>query len=137
MYRARDTKLGRNVAFKILPMRLHAILIGSCGFRREAHALAWLKHPATAAIYELEESDGKTALVLELAEGRTLAERLSEQSSWADSTSTSSNGLPQRMWTSPVPVRQWVLSLPYSLCFRLAYDARIGSPAQPDFKCRY
>jgi serine/threonine-protein kinase len=76
VYRARDTKLGRDVAIKILsdgfahdPERL-------ARFHREAHLLASLNHPRIAAIYGLEEANGSQFLVLELVEGETLAERL-------------------------------------------------------------
>jgi eukaryotic-like serine/threonine-protein kinase len=76
VYRARDTKLGREVAIKILPPHLTAEPERRGRFAREARLLATLNHPNIGAIYGLEESDGVTALVLELVEGETLADRL-------------------------------------------------------------
>ena len=70
VYRAHDTKLGRDVAIKILPARLHAaIRSGWRGFEREARMLAALNHPNICAIYGVEEADGIRFLVLELVEG--------------------------------------------------------------------
>jgi serine/threonine protein kinase len=76
VYRARDTRLGRDIALKILPgsFATNADRLGR--FRREAQILASLNHPHIAAIYGLEESDHTPALVLELVEGPTLADRL-------------------------------------------------------------
>jgi serine/threonine protein kinase len=76
VYRARDTKLDRLVAIKILPESLALDLERLARFAREARVLASLNHPHIAAIYGLEERDGVHALVLELVEGETLAERL-------------------------------------------------------------
>jgi serine/threonine protein kinase len=76
VYRARDTKLGRDVAIKILPPHFIADPERRARFTREARLLATLNHPHIAAIYGLEECEGVTALVLELVEGPTLAERL-------------------------------------------------------------
>ena len=76
VYRARDTKLGRDVAIKILPSHFTADPERRARFAREAHLLATLNHPHIGAIYGLEETDGLTALVLELVEGPTLADRL-------------------------------------------------------------
>ncbi len=76
VYRARDTKLQRDVAFKVLPLSLSKHPDSLVRFRREAQVLASLNHSAIAAIYGVEEFDGKSALVLELAEGQTLADRL-------------------------------------------------------------
>jgi len=76
VYRARDTKLGRDVAIKILPDAFVADSDRVARFRREAQLLAALNHPNIAAIYGLDETDGKTAIVLELVEGQTLAEKL-------------------------------------------------------------
>jgi eukaryotic-like serine/threonine-protein kinase len=78
VYRARDTKLGRDVALKTLP----AAFIGDpdrvARFRREAQVLATLNHPHIAAIHGLEEDAGCQFLVLELAEGETLERRLAQ-----------------------------------------------------------
>lgn len=76
VYRARDTKLGRDVALKVLPDAFAGQPDRLMRFRREAQALAALNHPSIAAIYGLEESKERTALVLELVEGETLADRL-------------------------------------------------------------
>jgi Tol biopolymer transport system component len=76
VYRARDSKLGRDVALKILPAHLTADPERRARFAREARLLAALNHPHIGAIYGLEESDGLTALVLEFVEGPTLADRL-------------------------------------------------------------
>src|SRR5262249_36241198 len=76
VYRARDTKLGRDVAVKILPAHFAPDPERLARFRREARVLASLNHPHIAAIYGMEESDGVHALVMELVPGETLAERL-------------------------------------------------------------
>ncbi len=76
VYRARDTKLGREVALKILPDAFAQDPDRLARFKREAQVLASLNHPNIAAIYGLEEADGQPALVLELVEGETLAERV-------------------------------------------------------------
>jgi Tol biopolymer transport system component len=76
VFRARDTRLGREVALKVLPERLQRDEPALARFRREARALAALDHPAIAAIHGLEESDGCLFVVLELVPGETLAERL-------------------------------------------------------------
>jgi serine/threonine-protein kinase len=76
VYRARDTKLNRDVAIKVLP---EAFLIDAnrvARFTREAQVLASLNHPNIAAIYGVEDSRGVRALVLELVEGPTLADRI-------------------------------------------------------------
>jgi formylglycine-generating enzyme required for sulfatase activity/dienelactone hydrolase len=76
VYRARDTRLRRDVALKVLPPLFAADPERRARFTREAHVLATLNHPNIAAIYGVEETDGVTALVLELVEGVTLADRL-------------------------------------------------------------
>ena len=78
VYRARDTKLDRDVALKVLP-DLFANDPERLGrFQREAKVLASLNHPNIGSIYGLEESDGVQALVLELIEGPTLADRIAQ-----------------------------------------------------------
>jgi eukaryotic-like serine/threonine-protein kinase len=77
VYRARDTKLGREVALKVLPQAFANDPDRMARFQREAQVLASLNHPNIAAIYGLEESGGVRALVMELVEGPTLAERIS------------------------------------------------------------
>ncbi len=76
VYRARDTKLGRDVALKVLPASMANDAERMARFQREAQVLASLNHPNIAAIYGLEDSSGVHALVMELVEGPTLAERL-------------------------------------------------------------
>ena len=76
VYRARDAKLGREVAIKILPKLFAGVPDRLARFEREARVLASLNHPHIGAIYGLEEADGVRALVLELVEGETLADRL-------------------------------------------------------------
>ena len=76
VYRARDTKLNRDVAIKVLPEDFAGDEERLARFRREAQLLASLNHPNIAAIYGLEESDGVHYLTLELVPGETLAERL-------------------------------------------------------------
>ena len=73
VYRARDTKLGRDVAIKILPRAFTSDPERLARFEREARMLAALNHPNIGAIYGLEEADGVRVLVLELVEGETLA----------------------------------------------------------------
>src|ERR1700736_6200559 len=77
VYRAADTRLGRAVALKVLAPALAGDADYMARFHREAQVLASLNHPNIAAIYGLEESDGVRALVMELVEGPTLAERIS------------------------------------------------------------
>ena len=76
VYRARDAKLGRDVALKILPDSVAQDADRVARFKREAQVLAALNHPHIAAIYGFDESDGTQFLVLELVEGETLADRL-------------------------------------------------------------
>ena len=78
VYRATDTKLGREVALKVLPPVFANDSQRMARFKREAHVLASLNHPNIASIYGLEESDGVHCLVLELFKGPTLAERIQE-----------------------------------------------------------
>src|SRR5262249_19564439 len=75
-YRAHDTRLGRDVALKVLPHAFTADRERLSRFEAEARALAALNHPHIAAIYEVEEADGIPALVLEFVDGETLDERL-------------------------------------------------------------
>ena len=76
VYQATDTKLNRQVALKILPEAFATDLDRLARFQREAQVLASLNHPGIAAIYGIEESDDTRALVLELVEGPTLADRI-------------------------------------------------------------
>ena len=76
VYRARDTKLQRDVAIKVLP----AVLAGDpdrlARFKREAHVLASLNHPNIATVHGFEDSNGVHAIAMELVEGPTLADRI-------------------------------------------------------------
>jgi serine/threonine-protein kinase len=76
VYRARDTRLKREVALKILPASFAGDPDRLARFQREAEVLASLNHPNIAAIHGLEEADGIRALVMELVEGETLADRI-------------------------------------------------------------
>jgi len=76
VYRARDTKLKREVAIKVLPDEFSRDADRVSRFQREAEVLASLNHPNIAAIYDLEEANGSQFLVLELVDGETLDDRL-------------------------------------------------------------
>src|SRR5688500_781814 len=76
VYRATDTSLKRAVAIKVLPTSVASDAERLARFQREAEVLAALNHPNIAAIYGLERSAGITALVMELVEGPTLADRI-------------------------------------------------------------
>ena len=76
VYRARDSRLHRDAALKILPARFAQDADRMQRFEREARMLASLNHPNIAAIYGLEEAHGIRALAMELAEGGTLAARI-------------------------------------------------------------
>jgi serine/threonine-protein kinase len=78
VYQARDTRLHRDVALKMLPTSVAANPDRLARFEREAQILAALNHPNIAAIYGVEEQHGTAALVLELVEGPTLADRISQ-----------------------------------------------------------
>jgi serine/threonine protein kinase/Tol biopolymer transport system component len=78
VYRARDTKLGRDVAIKILARAFTSDPERLARFEREARMLAALNHPHIGAIYGVEEADGIPALILELIAGPTLADRLAK-----------------------------------------------------------
>ena len=78
VYKATDTNLKRAVAIKVLPASVSRDPDRLARFQREAEVLAVLNHPNIAAIYGLERSGGITALVMELVEGRTLADRIAQ-----------------------------------------------------------
>jgi serine/threonine protein kinase len=78
VYRATDTNLKRQVALKVLPDALTADAERLARFQREAEVLASLNHPNIAVLYGVEKSTGITALVMELVDGPTLAERIVE-----------------------------------------------------------
>ncbi len=76
VYRARDAKLGRDVALKVLPEAFARDAERMARFQREAKVLASLNHPNIASIYGLEDSGATHALIMELVEGPTLADRI-------------------------------------------------------------
>src|SRR6185295_18260801 len=76
VYRARDTKLSRDVAIKVLPESVGQDHDRMARFTREAQLLASLNHPNIAAIYGVQETESGLALVLEYVDGETLAERI-------------------------------------------------------------
>ena len=78
VWRAQDTKLGRDVALKVLPASFASDPERLARFELEARALAAFSHPNIAGIHGLEEVDGQRFLVMEVAEGQTLAERLAK-----------------------------------------------------------
>jgi eukaryotic-like serine/threonine-protein kinase len=89
VYRARDTRLNREVAIKVLPQTFAADPYRMARFQREAQLLASLNHPKIAAIYGLEDSSLTRALVMELVEGPTLAERIGRAAQSARSKAVS------------------------------------------------
>ena len=78
VYRARDTKLARDVALKVLPAQFAIDPDRLARFKREAQVLASLNHPNIASIHGFEEADHTHALVLELVDGPTLADRITQ-----------------------------------------------------------
>jgi len=84
VYQATDTNLKRDVAIKVLPESLATDAERLARFQREAELLASLNHPNIAQIYGLEQSDGTTALVMELVEGPTLQDRIEKGAIPAD-----------------------------------------------------
>jgi serine/threonine-protein kinase len=78
VYRATDSRLGRDVALKVLPEAFARDAERMARFEREAKVLASLNHPNIASIYGLEESNGIRALVMELVEGPTLGDRIKQ-----------------------------------------------------------
>src|SRR2546425_4778905 len=76
VYKARDTRLHRTVAIKVLPPEISANLEARARFEREAQTIAALNHPHICTLYDVGEQDGTNYLVMELLEGETLAERL-------------------------------------------------------------
>src|SRR5664280_3050124 len=76
VYRARDTRLERTVAIKVLPERFTMDLERRQRFEREAWAISQLSHPNSCALYDVGSQEGTEYLVMELLEGETLSERL-------------------------------------------------------------
>src|SRR5713226_5944908 len=76
VYRAHDTRLGRDVAIKVLPSHLSSNPDLKARFEREAKAISALNHPHICHLYDVGSQDGTDYLVMELLEGETLADRL-------------------------------------------------------------
>src|SRR5262247_2177655 len=76
VYRARDTRLDREVAIKVLPDGFAQDVERLARFKREAQVLAALNHPNISSIYGYEETENTCALIMELVEGPTLADRI-------------------------------------------------------------
>jgi eukaryotic-like serine/threonine-protein kinase len=76
VYRARDTRLDRTVAIKILPGDLSSNLEAKQRFEREGRAISSLNHPNICTLYDIGQQDGIDYLVMEFLEGQTLADRL-------------------------------------------------------------
>ena len=102
VYRATDTKLKRQVAIKVLPESLAADPDRLARFQREAEVLASLNHPHIAAIYGLEDTTDAKALVMELVEGPTLADRIAGRSE--DRPQHDSDSRSGRVLTRPIPI---------------------------------
>src|SRR5210317_834965 len=78
VYRARDTKLGREVALKLLPAEVAEDAERLARFHREARTLAGLHHMRIASLFGIESSEDRTFLIMELIEGQDLAQRLDQ-----------------------------------------------------------
>src|SRR5437868_12321071 len=76
VYRARDTRLGRDVAIKVLPQHLSSDRDLKARFEREARAISALSHPHICHLYDIGSQDGTDFIVMELMEGESLADRL-------------------------------------------------------------
>src|SRR6201984_2701907 len=76
VYRAKDTRLGRSVAIKILPVQFSADPVRKQRFEREAKTISSLNHPHICVLYDVGHQDGIDYLVMEFLDGETLAKRL-------------------------------------------------------------
>ena len=98
VWQATDTQLSRQVALKILPDAFADDPDRLARFQREAQVLASLNHPGIAAIYGIEKSDDTQALVLELIEGPTLADRIAHIPALLDQARTNLTGDARDLW---------------------------------------
>jgi serine/threonine protein kinase len=103
VYRARDPKLIREVAVKLLPESVAQDLNRLARFRRKAQVLAALNHPHIAQVFGFEESDGICALVMELEMGRR--SRSASHSSNATSASSATSGMGESGRPDPIATR--------------------------------
>ena len=119
VYRARDTKLGRAVAIKVILDEFASDEARVARFEREAKMLASLHHPRIAALFGMDRMDGQHFLVMELIEGQTLADRLAAVfPSWKASGDRTA---PRRGWPTsefPIPVRSCTFPAPLPVCPR-------------------
>ena len=116
VYRARDTRLGRDVALKVLPEGFTRDVERLGRFRREAQVLASLNHPNIAAIYGFEDSGEVQALVMELVEGPTLADMISRTGRGAESAAGNAK---------PIPLEE-ALAIAKQICEALEYAHERG-----------
>src|SRR4029077_4090644 len=79
VYRARDTKLGRDVALKVLPSEVSADTDRLTRFEREARAVAALNHPNIVVLHSMEEENGTHFLTMELVDGQSLVDAVTER----------------------------------------------------------
>jgi eukaryotic-like serine/threonine-protein kinase len=124
VYRARDTRLGREVALKVLPEAFARDAERLARFRREAQVLASLNHPNIAAIYGFEDSGATHALAMELVEGPTLAERIGGPGS-SSSSATGKSGATRMAARHAIPLEE-ALPIARQICEALEYAHEHG-----------
>src|SRR5690348_7129683 len=124
VYRARDTRLGREVALKVLPEAFARDAERMARFRREAQVLASLNHPNIAAIYGFEDSGATHALAMELVEGPTLAERIGGLGS-SSSGATGKSGATRTAGRRAIPLEE-ALPIARQICEALEYAHEHG-----------